>query len=70
MARRKAFFQVRKPSLKGRIAARTSLKRMLRAKTRVPKGWGWFTNPRKAAYNRTYYRRTLSLERLLKVLFR
>jgi hypothetical protein len=32
MPRRKSFFNIRKPSLKGRIAARTSLKRMFRAK--------------------------------------
>lgn len=24
---------------------------------RVPKGYGWLTNPKKAAYNRMYYRR-------------
>jgi hypothetical protein len=70
MGRRKAFFHVRKPSLKGRIAARTSFKRMIRAKTRAPKGWGWLTNPKKAAYNRAYYRRTMSLDRLFKMLFR
>jgi len=49
---------IRKPSINKRIAARTSLKRMVRSKTRVPKGYGWLTNPKKAAYNRVYYRTT------------
>ena len=70
LARRKSFFHVRKPSLKGSIAARTSIKRMLRAKTRAPKGWGWLTNPKKAAYNRAYNRRTISLASLFARLFR
>ena len=69
MGRRKAFFHIRKPSLRGSIAARTSWKRALRAKTRVPKGWGWLTNPKKAAYNRAYTRRTISVGKLLKLLF-
>jgi hypothetical protein len=70
MGMRKAFFHVRKPSLKGRLAARTSWKRMLRAKARAPKGWGWLTNPRKAAYNRSYNRRTISLDKLFRPFFR
>lgn len=45
---------IRKPSIKKRIAARTSPKRMIRSKIRVPKGYGWLTNPKKAAYNRVY----------------
>lgn len=49
---------IRKPSIKKRIAARTSPKRMIRSKIRVPKGYGWLTNPKKAAYNRVYNRTT------------
>ena len=64
MARPKSFFHVRKSSLKGRIAARTSIKRMIRTKTRAPRGWGWLTNPKKASYNRLYTRRTVSIGRL------
>lgn len=30
----------------------------VRAKVRVPKGYGWVTNPKKALYNRVYYRTT------------
>ncbi len=46
----------RVPSLKKRIAARTSLKRVVRHNLglKAPKGMGWFTNPKKAAYNRVY----------------
>jgi hypothetical protein len=48
----------RKPSFKKRVSARTSLKRAVRAKTRVPKGYGVITNPKKAMYNRVYNRTT------------
>jgi hypothetical protein len=51
-------FGYRKPSFKKRITSRTSWKRALRAKYRAPKGYGWLTNPKKAAYNRVYYRTT------------
>ena len=51
-------FGYRTPSLKKRIAARTSLKRVVRHNLgfKAPKGFGWFTNPKKAAYNRVYSR--------------
>jgi hypothetical protein len=50
----------RKFSLNKRIAARTSLKRVVRHSLglKAPKGWGWITNPKRATYNRAYYRRT------------
>jgi hypothetical protein len=51
-------FGYRKPSIKKRISARTSWKRALRSKYRAPKGYGWITNPKKAMYNRIYYRST------------
>jgi hypothetical protein len=49
-------FGFRIPSLTKRIAARTSLKRVIRHNLgfKAPKGFGWFTNPKKAAYNRIY----------------
>lgn len=49
-------FGYRKPSLNKRIAARTSWKRVVRHSFgfKAPKGWGWLTNPRRAAYNRVY----------------
>ena len=51
-------FGYRKPSLKKRIAARTSLKRVVRHSLgfKAPKGFGWLTNPKKAAYNKAYNR--------------
>ncbi len=53
-------FGFRTPSLRKRIAARTSWKRYVRHNLgyKAPRGWGWVTNPRKAAYNRVYNRTT------------
>lgn len=53
----------RRPSLKKRLAARTSPARWLRHSLglKAPRGWGWLTNPRKAAYNRIYNRTTFGL---------
>lgn len=54
---------LRIPSLKKRIAARTSPARWVRHSLglKAPRGWGWLTNPRKAAYNRVYNRTTVGL---------
>ncbi len=51
------------PSWKGRIAARTSWRRYARHSLglKAPRGWGWITNPRKAAYNRIYSRTTFDV---------
>ncbi|HEY0781291.1 MAG TPA: hypothetical protein VGE98_02470 [Thermoanaerobaculia bacterium] len=53
-------FGPRKPSLRKKLAARSSLKRVIRHSlgVKAPKGWGWLTNPKKAAYNRAYNRTT------------
>ena len=53
-------FGFRVPSLTKRIAARTSVKRYVRQNLgiKAPRGWGWVTNPRRAAYNRIYNRTT------------
>ena len=53
-------FGFRVPSFRKRLAARTSWKRIVRHRLgfRAPRGMGWLTNPRKAAYNRVYYRTT------------
>ncbi len=50
----------RRPSLKKRVAARTSWKRYARHSLglKAPRGRGWVTNPRRAAYNRIYRRTT------------
>jgi hypothetical protein len=56
-------FGFRRPSLKKRIAARTSVKRYVRHSLgfKAPRGWGWLTDPRKAAYNCVYNRTTFGL---------
>ncbi|HAC23441.1 MAG TPA: hypothetical protein DCE81_00830 [Cytophagales bacterium] len=53
-------FGFRKPSVRKRLAARTSIKRIIRHNLglKAPRGWGWLTNPKKAAYNRVYSRTT------------
>jgi hypothetical protein len=53
-------FGFRIPSLTKRIAARTSVKRIIRHNLgfKAPRGMGWLTNPKKAAYNRIYNRTT------------
>jgi hypothetical protein len=55
-------FGVRKPSLRKSFAARTSPKRIIRNSLglKAPRGYGWITNPKKAAYNRVYNRATIS----------
>lgn len=64
-------FGVRKPSLKRSIAARTSVKRIVRNATgfKAPEGMGIITNPKKATYNYVYNRTTVSFWSLLKKLF-
>ena len=64
--------RMRKPSIRRSFAARTSPKRIVRAKfgLKAPRGWGWLTNPKKAAYNRAYNRTTFCFWGLLRKLFR
>ncbi len=61
-------FGFRTPSLRRRIAARTSWKRYVRHSMglKAPRGWGWLTNPRRAAYNRIYSRTTFGIGSLFK----
>jgi len=56
-------FGFRTPSLKKRIAARTSISRAIRHRLglKAPRGWGWLTDPKKAAYNRVYSRTSVDL---------
>jgi hypothetical protein len=53
-------FGFRVPSINKRIAARTSVKRMVQNQLglKAPRGYGWITNPKKAMYNRVYNRTT------------
>jgi hypothetical protein len=65
-------FGMRKPSWKKMLSARTSGKRVVRHKLgfKAPRGWGWLTNPKKAAYNRIYSRTTFSIWDLIKKLLK
>lgn len=56
-------FGPRRPSFRKSFAARTSPKRIIKAKLglHVPRGYGWLTNPRRAAYSRVYNRTTFSV---------
>ncbi len=58
-------FGFRIPSIRKRIAARTSVKRYVRHSlgVKAPRGWGWLTNPKRAAYNRVYNRTTFGVGR-------
>ena len=49
-------FGFRIPSIKKRIAARTSAKRIIAHNLgfKAPRGMGWITNPKKAIYNKVY----------------
>ena len=63
-------YGMRKPSLRKSIAARTSTKRMVRNALglKAPRGYGWLTNPKRAAYNRAYNRTTFSFWSILRKL--
>jgi hypothetical protein len=63
---------IRKPSIRKSFAARSSVKRMIRSELglRAPRGWGWLTNPKKAAYNRVYNRTSVSFWSILRRLFK
>ena len=64
-------FGLRKPSLKKMVAARTSPARFVRHNLglKSPRGGGWLTDPKRAAYNRVYSRTTVGLLDLLRWLF-
>jgi hypothetical protein len=65
-------FGMRKPSLKKRISARTSIKRQIvhRAGLKMPRGYGWIRNPKKYVYNKVYNRTTFDIFKLIKKLFK
>ena len=49
-------FGFRIPSITKRIAARTSVKRIVQNELglKAPRGYGWITNPKKFIYNKVY----------------
>ena len=65
-------FGIRRPSIRKSIAARTSWKRYMRQSLglKAPRGYGWVTNPKRAAYNRVYSRSTISFWSLLRKLLK
>lgn len=65
-------FGMRKPSLKKKISAKTSLKRQLthRAGLKMPKGYGAVRNPKKAVYNKVYNKTSFDIFKTLKKLFK
>lgn len=65
-------FGMRKPSLKRRISAKTSIKRQVvhRAGLKMPRGKGYLRNPKKYVYNKVYNKTSFSIFDLLKKLFK
>lgn len=65
-------FGMRKPSLSGRVKARTSIKRQIvhRAGIKMPRGYGWVRDPKKYAYNKVYTRTSFDIFSLLKKMFK
>lgn len=65
-------FGLRKPSLKRRIGARTSIKRQIihRGGLKMPRGYGWLRDPKKYIYNKIYRRTTFDGFKLFKRLFK
>ena len=62
-------FGFRVPSLKRRIAARTSWKRVVRHSMglKMPRGYGFLTSPKKALYNKIYRKNTFGIEDIARV---
>lgn len=54
-------FGFRIPSITKRIAARTSVKRIVQNELglKAPRGYGWITNPKKFVYNKIYNKTTV-----------
>ena len=63
-------FGLRIPSLTKRIAARTSVKRIVQNKLglKMPRGYGWVTNPHKFIYNKVYNKTTTGTSCMLTLL--
>lgn len=62
----------RKLSLKKRISARTSIKRQIvhRAGIKMPRGYGFIRDPKKAVYNNIYNKTSFDIFKTLKKLFK
>ena len=62
----------RKPGIKRRIRARTSVKRQVvhRGGIKMPRGYGIFRNPKKAVYNKVYNRTSFDVFKTIGKLFK
>ena len=65
-------FGIHKLSPSKMIAARLSPAMFVRHRMglKMPRGFGWLSNPRRALYNRIYYRTSVGLIGLLKRCFK
>lgn len=65
-------FGIRTPSIRKRVAARTSIKRQIvhRAGLKMPKETGYVRDPKKYAYNKVYNRTTFDIFALFKRMFK
>ncbi|HVY12521.1 MAG TPA: hypothetical protein VHB73_03040 [Alphaproteobacteria bacterium] len=65
-------FGMRTPSIRKSLSARLSIHRNINNALglRMPRGWGWLRNPRKAVYNYVYNRTTFSFWGLLRKLLK
>lgn len=56
------------PSLKKRVSARISVKRIIRHKMglKMPRGYGFVTNPKRFAYNKIYNKTSFGFDRLFR----
>ncbi|ABR54000.1 conserved hypothetical protein [Methanococcus vannielii SB] len=63
---------IRKPSLKKRIAAKTSIKRQIahRVGVKMPKGLGIIRNPEKYVYNKIYNKISFDIFKLISSIFK
>src|SRR5665647_3755198 len=61
-------FGLRMPSLKKRVSARISVKRIIRHKMglKMPRGYGFVTNPKRFAYNKIYNKTSFGFDRLFR----
>jgi hypothetical protein len=61
---------LRIPSITKRIAARTSVKRIVQNELglKAPRGYGWITNPKKFVYNKVYNKTTVGTGCMLTLL--
>lgn len=65
-------YGIRKPSLKRRVSAKTSIKRQVvhRAGFKMPRNKSYLRNPKKYAYNKVYNKTSFDIFSLIKKLFK